>query len=203
MKNSLLTAMLVFAFILTTSAQLEPGDKAMDFTLKNVDNTMVSLSDYSSKKGVIVVFTCNPCPFAKAYEERIIKIHNYYGPKGYPVVAINPNDASISPDDTFEKMQKLAKEKDYPFPYLKDVTQEVYKAYGATRTPHIYLLKNEGGTFKVAFIGAIDDNAMATKANEINKRYLEDAIGNLMKGMDPDPAVVKAIGCTIKTKKKV
>lgn len=202
MKNTILTGLILFAFAFTVSGQLNPGDKALDFTLKNVDNKMLSLSDYSDKQGVIVVFTCNPCPFAKAYEERIIKIHNFYGPKGYPVIAINPNDESISPDDTFEKMQALAKEKAYPFPYLKDATQEVYKGYGATRTPHIYLLKNDGGTFKVAFIGAIDNNAMATESKDITERYLENAIAKLMKGEDPDPAVVKAIGCSIKTKKK-
>ncbi len=201
MKNRILTGLLLFAFALSVSGQLSPGDKATDFTLKNVDNTMVSLSDYSDQQGVIIVFTCNPCPFAKAYEQRIINIHNYFEPKGYPVVAINPNDESISPDDTFEKMQDLAKEKAYPYPYLKDATQEVYKAYGATRTPHIYLLKNDGGNFKVAYIGAIDDNANDPK--DVTKRYLEIAIRQLIKGEDPDPAIVKAIGCTIKTKKKV
>ena len=114
----------------------------------------------TNQKGVIVVFTCNPCPFAKAYEQRIIALHKSYVDQGFPVVAINPNDVEISPDDTMEKMKARAEEQEYPFPYLKDETQEIYKAYGATKTPHIFLLQNKGGKFKVAYIGAIDDNAM-------------------------------------------
>ena len=114
MKLKVLLTYMLMVFAATVNAQLKPGDKSVDFTLKNVDNTMVSLSDYSDQEGVIIVFTCNPCPFAQAYEERIIKTHNYFAPRGYPVIAINPNDETISPDDTFIKMQKLAEEKEYP-----------------------------------------------------------------------------------------
>ena len=163
-----------------------------------MDGSIVSLSDYSDQKGVILVFTCNPCPFAKAYEKRIIQLHNKYAPQGYPVVAVNPNDDEVSPEDTFEKMKAKVGEKEYPFPYLKDESQEVYKSYGATRTPHIYLLENEGGSFKVAYIGAIDDNAM--DASAVSQRYVEKAIKALMAGDKPKPDVTKAIGCTIKTK---
>jgi len=198
MKKAILTVTLAFAAIVMLSAGLKPGDKAVDFSLKNVDGTTVSLSDYSDKKGVIVVFTCNPCPFAKAYEQRIIQLHEKYAPAGYPVVAINPNDDEVSPEDTFGKMKARASEKGYPFPYLKDETQEVYQAYGATRTPHIYLLENQGGEFTVTYIGAIDDNAMDSSA--VTKTYLEDAIAALQKGNMPDPATTKAVGCTIKTK---
>ena len=180
------------------SAQLQPGDQAVPFTLKNVDGQMVSLSDYEDDKGVIIVFTCNPCPFAKAYEERIIQLHADYAAAGYPVVAINPNDDVVSPDDTFDKMKARSEDRDYPFPYLKDETQEVYKAYGATRTPHIFLLNNDNGTFKVAYIGAIDNNAMNEPS--VTERSVEDAIKALDKGNQPDPERVKAIGCTIKTR---
>ncbi|MCK4750352.1 MAG: thioredoxin family protein [Bacteroidales bacterium] len=179
-------------------AGLKPGDNAVDFSLKNVDGATVSLSDYSDQKGVIVVFTCNPCPFAKAYEQRIIQFHKEFADQGFPVVAINPNDAEISPEDTFDKMKARAADKGYPFPYLKDESQDVYKAYGATRTPHIYLLQNKGGKFKVAYIGAIDDNAM--DASSVTKNYLKNAIEALKSGRKPDPVTTKAIGCTIKTK---
>lgn len=179
-------------------AGVNPGDKAPDFSLKNVDGKTVSLSDYSNEKGAIVVFTCNPCPFAVAYEQRIIQLHGKYASKGYPVVAINPNDDKVSPEDTFDKMKERSADKDYPFPYLKDETQKVYQAYGATRTPHIYLLKNDGGTFRVAYIGAIDDNAM--DASGVTERYLEDALAAVMAGNKPDPATTKAVGCTIKTR---
>ncbi len=198
MKKELFTTALTFIAIIAVNAGLKPGDKAIAFSLKNVDETTVSLSDYSDQKGVILVFTCNPCPFAKAYEKRIIQLDQKYASQGYPVVAINPNNAEISPEDTFENMKVRAEEKQYPFPYLKDETQEIYKAYGATRTPHIFLLENKGGKFKIAYIGAIDDNAMDAAA--VTQRYLEAAIGALISGDTPNPNTTKAIGCVIKAK---
>ena len=198
MQKAILTLTLTLTAILMVNAGLKPGDKAVKFSLRNVDETIVSLSDYSDQKGVILVFTCNLCPFAKAYEQRIIQLHEKYAHQGFPVVAINPNDAEVSPNDTFEKMKTKAGEKAYPFPYLKDDTQEVYRAYGATRTPHIFLLENKGGKFKVAYIGAIDDNAM--DASAVSNRYLEKAIGAVMSGGKPEIATTKAIGCIIKSK---
>lgn len=191
-------SVVALAGLVAVSAGLNPGDNAVDFSLTNVDGTTVSLSDYSSKKGVIVIFTCNTCPFAKAYENRIIQLHQKYAEQGFPVVAINPNDDEVQPADTWEKMKKKAADKEFPFPYLKDETQDIYKAYGATRTPHIFLLSNSGSEFKVAYIGAIDDNAM--DASGVTKRYLESAIEAVKSGGTPDPAVTKAIGCTIKGK---
>jgi peroxiredoxin len=199
MKKAILTSVMTFLAILMLNAGVKPGDDAVDFSLKNVDGTTVSLSDYNDQKGVIVVFTCNPCPFANAYEQRIIALHNTYAPQGFPVVAINPNDVEISPDDTFAKMKERAADRDYPFPYLKDETQEVYKAYGATRTPHVFLLRNQGGgKFKVAYVGTIDDNAM--DAGLVNTKYVELAIASLTSGSQPNPAITKAVGCTIKSK---
>ena len=198
MKKTILTSVLALMAFMLVNAGLKPGDNAVEFSLKNVDGTSVSLSDYADQKGVIVVFTCNPCPFAKAYEQRIITLHKSYADQGFPVVAINPNDVEISPDDTMDKMMARAEEQDYPFPYLKDESQEVYKAYGASKTPHIFLLQNKGGKFKVAYIGAIDDNAM--DAAEVTSKYVEKAIADLVSGSIPDPATTKAIGCSIKTK---
>jgi peroxiredoxin len=198
MKKAILTSVLTVMTILMVNAGLKPGDNAIDFSLKNVDGTIVSLSDYSDQKGVIVVFTCNPCPFSKAYEQRIITLHQTYASQGFPVVAINPNDVEISPDDSFARMKERSDEQEYPFPYLKDETQEIYKAYGAARTPQIFLLQNKGGKFKVVYIGAIDDNAM--DAASVTAKYLESAIAALVSGSSPDPATTKAIGCTIKTK---
>jgi len=198
MKKAILTSVLTIMASLLLNAGLKPGDNAVGFSLKNVDGTNVSLSDYHDQKGVIIVFTCNPCPFSKAYEQRIIALHKSYADLGFPVVAINPNDVEISPDDTMDKMKARAEEQNYPFPYLKDETQEVYKAYGATKTPHIFLLQNKGGKFKVAYIGAMDDNAM--DAASVTSKYLENAIAALVSGGNPDPHSTKAIGCTIKTK---
>jgi peroxiredoxin len=198
MKKGIVTVVLAIVSVLFVHAGVKPGDKAVDFSLKNVDGTTVSLADYKDQKGVILVFTCNPCPFAKAYEQRIMKLDQKYASEGFPVVAINPNDPGVSPEDTFASMKARADEKGYSFPYLKDETQEVYKAYGATRTPHIFLLENKGGKFRVAYIGAIDDNAMDEAA--VTQRYLEAAIGALLSGDKPNPETTKAIGCTIKAK---
>jgi peroxiredoxin len=198
MKKAILSSALAFLLVILVNAGLKPGDNAYDFSLKNVDGKRVSLSDYSDQKGVIVVFTCNPCPYANAYEQRIIALHKKYTDKGFPVVAIDPNDDEISPEDTFAKMKDKAATKGYPFPYLKDETQEVYKIYGATNTPHIYLLKNEGGTFKVAYVGAIDNNAMDEES--VTTKYVENAIAALLSGKNPSPSSTKAIGCGIKSK---
>jgi len=198
MKKTILTTVLALTAVLLVNAGLKPGDDAKTFTLENVDGNSVSLSDYLDQKGVILIFTCNPCPFAKAYEQRIIKLHNNYAENGFPVVAINPNDVDISPDDTMEKMKARADAKDYPFVYLKDETQEIYKTYGATKTPHVFLLQNSGGKFKVVYVGAIDDNAMEEAS--VKNKYVDDAIAALVSGSKPDPATTRAIGCTIKTK---
>jgi glutathione peroxidase-family protein len=197
MKRIFLTGVFVITAMAILQAGLEPGDPAVEFKLKNVDDREVSLSDYSDQKGLILVFTCNPCPFAKAYEQRIIQLDTKYADQGYPVLAINSNDEELSPEDSMEKMKIRANEMKYSFPYLKD-DKEVFRAYGATRTPHIFLLEKEGNEFRVAYIGSIDNNAM--NASDVTERYLEKAIASLEAGEAPDPNNTKAIGCTIKAK---
>jgi peroxiredoxin len=176
------------------------GDTATDFKLKNVDNKIVSLSDYKSAKGYIVVFTCNHCPYAKAYESRIIALDKKYASKGYPVIAINPNDPKIEPDDSFEAMQVRAKEKGFTFPYLFDEAQTVYPQYGATKTPHVYILNKENGKNIVRYIGTIDDNYANEK--DVSKKYIETAIESLLAKKPIELASTVAIGCSIKTQKK-
>jgi len=175
------------------------GDKAENFKLKNVDGEYISLYNYTpAEKGAIVIFTCNHCPYAIAYEDRIIETDQKFRSKGYPVIAINPNDPELVPEDSFEKMQVRAREKSFPYPYLLDKTQEVYKMYGAKRTPHVYLLNKENGDFMVSYIGTIDDNYK--DASAVEKQYLDDAVTALLKGDKPNPDFTKAIGCTIKDK---
>ena len=200
MKNLFLVLLIGIMASATTFAQdgYEVGDKAMDFTLENVDGRMISLSDYDDQKGAIVIFTCNHCPYSVAYEDRIIALHQKYAPKGYPVIAINPNDPAVQPEDSFELMVKRAQEKDFPFPYLFDKGQKVYPEYGATCTPHVFLLMNRGNYFEVAYIGAIDDNYQS--ADEVEQHYVEDALADLQSGKNPRPNFTKAIGCTIKTR---
>jgi peroxiredoxin len=172
------------------------GDVATDFKLKNVDGKMVSLSDYKDAKGFIVIFTCNTCPYAVASEDRIIALDKEYKGKGYPVIAINPNNPEVQPDDTFELMQKKAKEKRFTFPYLYDESQTVYAKYGATKTPHVYLLQKVKGKNIVKYIGAIDDNVR--NASEVKNNYLSNAIAQLMAGKEVTVKETKAIGCSVK-----
>lgn len=194
MKKLLTGALALIAF--TASAQYKVGQKVSDFSLKNVDGKTVSLTSYD--KGAIVIFTCNHCPFSKAYEDRIIALHNKYAGKGYPVVAINPNDAVKSPDDSYPKMQERAKEKAFPFAYLYDETQEVAKAFGAARTPHVFIVKKENKEWILKYIGAIDNNT--EDAAKADKKYTEDALEALLAGKNPSPSETKALGCTIKWK---
>ncbi|CEA16283.1 MAG: thioredoxin family protein [Fermentimonas caenicola] len=199
MKRKLLVLALLSMIYFSLIAQPIPvGSQAPDFSLKNVDGTTVSLSDYANEKGVMVIFSCNPCPYVQAYEDRMIALHHEFASQGYPVVFINPNDAVQQPEDSIEKMKERAAEKNYPFPYLKDETQEVYQAYGATRTPEIFLLKNEGGSFTVAYTGTVDDNYK--DASAVEEAFAANAVKALLAGNNPDPASTVAIGCGIKKK---
>ena len=175
------------------------GDEATDFKLKNIDGKMVSLNDYQSAKGFIVVFTCNHCPYAKKYEDRIIALDQMFKSKGYPVIAINPNDAAVQPEDGFAEMQARAKEKRFTFPYLMDEGQKIYPLYGATKTPHVYILKKENGKNIVKYIGAIDNNY--ENPNDVSEYYVQDAVNQLLKGEEVKTNKTVAIGCTIKVKK--
>ena len=172
------------------------GDTAQDFLLKNVDGAMISMAKYPDAKGFIVIFTCNHCPYSKAYEDRIIALDKKYKHLGYPVIAINPNDSVLVPEDSFTMMQVRAKEKGFTFPYLYDESQKVYREYGAKRTPHVFLLDKENGNLIVKYIGAIDNNH--TDASKADEKYVQMAVDAVLAGNDPDPEYTKAIGCTIK-----
>lgn len=171
------------------------GDKVDNFSLKNVDENFVSLSDYHGSKGLLVIFTCNHCPYAQIYEQRIINLHKKYAPLGIPVVAINPNSPLIVPEDSFEEMQKRATAKKYPFAYLYDEDQTVMHKFGATRTPHVFLLDSNR---VVRYIGAIDDNPESPKSAK--NRWVESAVEALLSGVNPFPDFTRAVGCTVKKK---
>lgn len=172
------------------------GDIATDFKLKNIDGNMVSLSDYKEAKGFIVIFTCNTCPYAVAYEDRIVALDKKYASKGYPVIAIMPNNTEVKPEDSMEHMQARAKAKGFTFPYLMDEGQKIYPQYGATKTPHVYLLQKTQKGNQVKYIGAIDDNYQDAAA--VNVKYLEDAVDALLAGKEIKETKTRAIGCTIK-----
>jgi len=187
---------LMAAFTVKPAAGYKVGDVATDFSLKNVNNKMVSLKDIKDAKGYIVVFTCNHCPYAVAYEDRIVVLDAKYKKLGYPVVAINPNNPEKQKDDSFAKMQQRAKEKKFTFPYLLDDGQKIYPQYGATKTPHVYVLQKTAKGNVVKYIGAIDDNYEDAKA--VKTRYVENAVDALLKGKDVPVKETKAIGCSIK-----
>ncbi len=176
----------------------EVGDTASDFKLKNVDGKMVSLSDYSSAKGFIIAFDCNTCPVSKAYNERIKALNDKYASKGFPLIAINPNSPEVSSGESFDEMVKYAKKKDYKFPYLYDESQATIRAFGPTNTPHIYVLTKSGNEYKVAYIGAIDDNSR--DADKVGTKYVEAAVDELIAGKAVTTPKTKAVGCGVKYK---
>jgi peroxiredoxin len=199
-KSRILVAALVMIVMSAFTTPVKEGysvdDIAADFSLKNVNGKMVSLSDYKDSKGFIVVFTCNHCPFAKAYEDRIIALDRKYSKLGYPVIAINPNNPDKQKEDSYELMKVRAKEKGYTFPYLFDDGQKIYPQYGATKTPHVYILQKTPKGNQVKYIGAIDDNYEDEAAVKI--KYAENAVDALLKGNEVPVKETKAIGCTIK-----
>lgn len=174
------------------------GDAVADFKLKNVDGKIVSLANFASAKGFIVIFTSNHCPFSKSYEDRIVALDAKFTAQNFPVITINPNDPEAYEEDSFVNMQARAKEKGYSYPYLADDTQIVSKMFGALRTPQAYVLKKEVGKIIVSYIGAIDDNAQDPSG--VTKRYVEDAVSNLLVGKPVVTTTTKAVGCAIKWK---
>lgn len=199
MRKLVLLGITLMLTAITFAQGYKIGDVATDFNLKNIDGKMVKMADDKAAKGFVVIFTCNHCPYAVAYEDRIVALDKKFRSMGYPVIAINPNDAAAYPADSFEAMQKRAKEKGFTFPYLVDETQQVAKAYGATKTPHVYLLQKNNNKLVVKYIGTIDDNYQ--DANEVKEPYLANAIEALLAGETIPTVETKAVGCSIKWKK--
>lgn len=193
----------ILAILLLAAASPEKngydvGDMAADFKLKNVDGKIVSLADFKEAKGFIVIFDCNTCPMSKAYNSRIMALNKKYAPLGFPLVAINPNSAEVSSGESFEEMVKLAKKKGYDFPYLYDESQQVAKAFGASNTPHVFILQKNNADLKVAYIGAIDNSSRST--SDVSKKYVESAIDEILAGKPVTTSKTKAIGCGVKWK---
>ncbi len=198
MKKLFFLFSMLFLAVSASGQGYQVGDVATDFRLLNVDGNYISMSDYEDVKGIVLIFSCNHCPYVVAYEDRMIELHNEYAPKGFPVLAINPNDTIAEPRDSFTKMIERAQEKNFPFDYVIDANQEIYPIYGATRTPHVFLLEKVSDDFVVAYIGAIDDNYR--DASQVEEKYLANAIDALLAGERPNPEVTRAIGCTIKVR---
>jgi peroxiredoxin len=175
--------------------RLEIGQRAPDFTLPGVDGKDHSLSSYKDSKIVVVVFMCNHCPYVRAYEDRLLTIQREYAPRGVQFIAINSNDSDGYPEDSFDNMVKHARAKRYDFPYLRDKTQRVARAYGAEYTPEVFVLNSK---FRVRYMGRVDDNWQHPE--KVRSHDLRSAIEAVLAHKPVENPITHAIGCTIKWK---
>ena len=172
------------------------GEKAVDFKLKGVDGRDHSLGEFLTKDILVIFFTCNHCPYAQAYEDRLVKLQRDYQDKGVQFIAINSNDDKNYPEDSFEKMKERAREKGFNFPYLRDSDQNVARGYNAACTPEIYLFDQER---KLQYHGKVDDNWKDPTA--VTRQYVREAIDALLSDYGISEPEIPAIGCSIKWSK--
>ena len=175
--------------------KLEIGQRAPDFVLPGVDGKDYSLAKFKDKRVVVVVFTCNHCPYIQAYEDRLLSLQRTFAPRGVQFIAVNPNDSVGYPEDGFDNMVKRAARKSYNFPYLRDETQRTARSYGARYTPEAFVLNSR---FQVRYIGRIDDNWQ--EPSKVQKHELRLAIDATLAGADVGFAVSPSMGCSIKWK---
>jgi len=161
--------------------------------MKNVDGKMVSIADVTGKSGTLIIFTCNHCPFAKDWEQRIVELGNSYAGKGIGVILVNANDPTLHADDGFDEMQARAKSRGMKIPYVVDDTSKVARAFGASVTPEAFLFDKAG---KLAYHGTIDDNRQ--DPGKVKARYLKDALDAVVGGKAPAVHETKGLGCSIK-----
>jgi peroxiredoxin len=176
-------------------AKLRIGEKVLPFNLRGVDGANHSLEEYSGKEALAVIFSCNHCPYVRAWEDRMVKIQRDYAPKGVQLIAINANDDTKYPEDSFQNMKERAREKHFNFPYLRDQSQEVARAYGAERTPEVFLFDK---TANLRYHGAIDDNYDDPTAVKVN--YLRNALDAVLSGTPLEIRETKPVGCSVKWK---
>ncbi|MGA2605798.1 MAG: thioredoxin family protein [Verrucomicrobiia bacterium] len=198
MKRDSLMALAALLAMAGSAFGLNIGDKAPSTTvkMKNVDGSDVSIANVASKQGTLVMFSCNHCPFVKAWQGRIASIGNAAKAKGIGVIIINPNDPTDYPEDSYAEMQKRAKDLGFTFPYVVDATSDVARAFGATHTPEAFLFDKDG---KLVYHGAIDDSK---EADQVTAHFLQDAINAALAGKAVPVAETKAIGCSIKFRSK-
>ena len=173
-------------------AKVKIGEPVPGFTLRGVDGKTHSLKDYKDKKAIAVVFSCNHCPTVKDYEDRMVQIQKDYADRGVVLVAINPNDSIKYPEDSFDNMVLRAREKHFNFPYLRDEDQSVARAYGAERTPEVFLTDPRG---VLRYHGRIDDSRDPQK---IRSHDLRNALDALLKGRPISVVETEPHGCTVK-----
>lgn len=172
---------------------LQLGDRAPDFTLPGVDGAQRSLADFSGARALVVGFTCNHCPYVVGSEDRMIALHRDLSPRGMALVCINANESENHPTDSFDHMVERAREKGFPFPYLRDESQAVALAYGALRTPHFYLFD---GDRRLRYTGRMDDSPR--DAARARTRDLRDAVEAVLEGREVAVKLTNPLGCNVK-----
>ncbi len=194
-RRTILVAALLAGLMTGAHAGVDPGDMAPEFELFGVDYRYHSLAQYADNEAIVVVFTCNHCPYAVDYEDKLVALGNRYQPRGIQFLAVNPNPADMVPADGFPQMQVRAEEKGFPFPYLYDETQQVARAYGATVTPHIfvvrYTMEDGANVPRVVYEGAIDNR-------HEDPDYLADALEAILAGREIEHVKTAQFGCTVK-----
>ena len=193
----LLFAAAVYAQDQPASLAIGAAAPMKDVKMKSVDGKDVTLATVAGKKGTLVVFTCNHCPWAQAWQTRVASIGNGAAAKGIGVVAINPNDPAAYPEDDYAGMQARSKTLGLKFPYVVDATSDMARAFGATRTPEAFLFDSSG---KLVYHGTVDDNARDQSA--VKERWLQDAVDAVIAGKEVPTAETKAFGCGIKFREK-
>jgi peroxiredoxin len=168
------------------------GSSAPDFDLLGVDGRRYSLESFKAKPVLVVIFSCNHCPYVKDYESRMVAIQRDYQGRGVQLIAINSNDDKAYPEDSFEEMVKRAKDKGFNFPYLRDDSQRVVEAYGGVCTPHVFAFD---GNRKLRYRGRIDDSRDPSK---VASSDLRNAVDDLLKGADVRVPDTRPFGCSIK-----
>ena len=187
--------LIIATFSLFTSFKIHNQSVVVDFSLKNVDGNMVSLSDYKSAKGFIIIFTCNHCPFAKLYPKRLNALNKKYNKLGVPLLAISSSDTLIFEEDTFDKMVKKSRSEKFNFPYLIDVNQMVAKNFKAEKTPHAFVIWKDNGAWVIKYNGAIDDNG--AEPSKVKEKYVEKAVDAILQGKEVPVKETKSVGCQI------
>ena len=172
---------------------LEIGAKAPEFGLKGTDGKRHGLSDHADKKALVVVVSCNHCPTAIQYEDRLVAIQRDYAAKGVQLLAINGNETDGHPTDDFPHMVQRAKEKGFNFPYLRDESQAVVRAFGAVRTPEVFLF---GPKRTLVYHGRIDDNA--EDPSKVKRHDLREALDEVLAGRPVSVPKTVPVGCTVK-----
>ncbi len=174
---------------------LQLGQVAAEFgPLKAVDGRAYGMADFKEKY-LVIIFSCNHCPYVVAYEDRIAAFQKDYASKGVKVIAVNSNDSVKYPDDSFEKMVARAKDKKFDFPYLHDADQSAARAFGATNTPHVFVLDEKRA---LRYVGRIDDSW--DRPEKAKQHDLKNALNALLNGQEPKPASTLPVGCSIKWK---